>query len=228
MRRRLTVPRPLAYLLVAALALFELGVAVLILHPNVSELYRAYYITRSTSCWPRDTTTGIYQPTKLISFAYGLHGGSADDIKLCGWNRPEGLGTWTLGRDTRLRLAVPHPGQPFGLIVNAEAFVSSDNPVQRMIVSIGDRALQTIVYATPDAQTSRIDIPADLAKGRTVDLKLALPDALAPFSVGINTDGRLLALRVISIQVVSKSPLDNAGPDRPRRSKKQPREGMAK
>jgi hypothetical protein len=208
MHRRLFVPRPLAYFLIAALALFEVGVVVLVLHPNVSDLYRAYYIQRSTSCWPRKIT-GVYQPNQLISFAFGVKGGSAEDVELCGWNLLEGMGTWTLGDDVRLRLGVPVPGRPFSLILTAEAFISAQNPVQRVIVSVGGKTVKTFVYTSPDPLTTRIDIPAEVVPpgARTIDVKLGLPDALAPLEISLNTDGRELALRVISVQVVTDEPV---------------------
>jgi hypothetical protein len=208
MRRRLTVPRPLAYFLIAVLALFETGVVVLVLHPDVSDLYRAYYIERSTSCWPRKVT-GVYQPNRLISFAYGVKGGSAEDVQLCGWNLLEGMGTWTLGDDVRLRLGVPVPGKPFSLILTAEAFVSAENPVQRVIVSVGGKTVKSFIHTTTDPLATRIDIPAEVVPpgARTIDVKLGLPDALAPLAINLNTDGRELALRVISVQVVTDDPV---------------------
>lgn len=45
-----------AYILVAIVALFELGVVWLMLHPNVTPDYRAYYIDKTTTCLNQPVT----------------------------------------------------------------------------------------------------------------------------------------------------------------------------
>lgn len=75
----------LFYTLAVLAALFELGVFWLMLHPNVSDDYRGYYIERSTEC--------LYEPMILRSFRLGgrmpfLSNGAdaARALWTCGWN----------------------------------------------------------------------------------------------------------------------------------------------
>ena len=64
---------------IVLLAAFELGVVWLVFNPNVSDRYRAYFIERSTDCWPGNPS-GAIEPNQTISFADAEVGDAANSL----------------------------------------------------------------------------------------------------------------------------------------------------
>ncbi|OWK22000.1 hypothetical protein AJ88_13845 [Mesorhizobium amorphae CCBAU 01583] len=89
----------------AVLAVSEIVILALALHPDVNADYRAYYIDRTTTCLNRDAL-GSYTVGQRVSFR-------SDGAKLaagmivCGWSGPVADGTHSLGETSRLRLEIP-------------------------------------------------------------------------------------------------------------------------
>src|ERR1700712_863263 len=101
-------PRAWQLLLVVLLALFDLGVLYLVLNPNVSPGYRAYYIDRSASCFPR-LTTGYYPMGAPVSFVPDRNGYQRDSIRWCGFMPPSKTGIRSFGDYGILKITVPLP-----------------------------------------------------------------------------------------------------------------------
>ena len=187
----------------AAIGLAELTVASLVLRPDVTEAYRAYYIDRSTDCWPHQTAAA-YAPGTTLSFVYG-RGTPFDPNKLCGWFYPNAHGTWSYGRFSLLRFNFPPSDRPLRLTLAAGAMVTSAHPSQRVVVSANGTPLGTLLFDSPDAMVKTLEIPASLAAGGRLDLRFDYPDARSGRELGPNEDTHLRALRMVALTLAPVS-----------------------
>src|SRR5215217_2437428 len=72
--------------------------------PDVPEDYRAYYISKTTTCL-NQPVSGQYAGGMVSFLPDG--GDAAKPIKVCGWEGPAGDGTHAVGTSARLRFALP-------------------------------------------------------------------------------------------------------------------------
>ena len=106
--------RPLLFIVCCLLASFYLSVIYLAFHPNVSFLYRAYYIDRDLKYWNHGE--GIrYTLGQTLDFSQRLPYLSRE-----GWSSPETQGTWSEGAAGRLLLELGQIGRPTEIRVTAE------------------------------------------------------------------------------------------------------------
>ena len=96
-----------AYLLVGLVALFELGVFWLMLHPDVPPDYRAYYIDKTTTCL-NQPVSGAYTLGTVIPFTPEGRD-AAEPVRVCGWEGPTGDGTHAVGTSSRVRFTYSKP-----------------------------------------------------------------------------------------------------------------------
>jgi len=193
--------RTLTYGLVAIVALFELGVFWLMLHPNVSADYRAYFIDKTTTCL-NQPVAGTYTLGKTIDFTPP----GADDakpVKVCGWEGPVGDGTHAVGTSTRLRFVYAEPVTGgLALKLRMIAVNIGGQPTQRVEVDFNGTAIDTVTV-TPDApQDFTVTVPADLAataNGR-VELELRFPDSV---KIGaFDPDNRRRSIKLVSATLI--------------------------
>lgn len=181
----------------ALVGLAELAVASLVLHPNVDPVYRAYFIDRSSDCWPHQTPAS-YVPGTTLSFVYG-RGTPFDANKICGWFYPNAHGAWSYGRFSLLRFNFAPVDRPLRLTLAAGAMVSAAHPGQRVAISINGTRLGTLLFDTPEAVVKTLDIPAGLAASGRLDLRFDYPDARSGRELGPNEDPHLRALRMVAL-----------------------------
>lgn len=190
-----------AYGLIILVLLVEATVAVLALMPNVPDRFRAYYIDRTTDCWPLDIS-GRYAFGEVVSFLPPRTEAQAG-IMRCGWLGPQDTGTWSTGPESRLRFAVPDP--PADLVLDLELipFVTTPQPVQTIRIDVNGAGLDTIQLegTQPRHQLLRIPAAAVALGDERIDVDFRFPGAHSPASVGINSDRRLLAIRLLSVKL---------------------------
>ncbi len=195
--------------LIVLLIAFEASVAVLALNPQVPERFRAFFIERTTDCWPIEVS-GHYTLGEKVSFMPGAPG--TRDLTVCGWSQPTVEGTWAQGPEARLRFAVDPPKVPLNLELEILGFVTVKQLVQRIVVNVNGRALTTLVLqnGTPGRQIIRIP-PAVAALGNgKIEVTFLFPDAVTPQSQGLGSDRRRLAARLLSVRLAPAPPLDLA------------------
>lgn len=180
-----------------AVALLELGVAGLALRPRVEATYRAYFIDRSSDCWPHETPAAYTLGTTL-SFIYGT-GHDFAASKICGWFYPTARGTWSYGSHSVLRFVYAPGAGPLRLGLAAGAMVDGAHPVQRVVVSADGRQLATLVFDRPDAVVRQLTIPAELTGDGRLELRLDYPDARPGTALGPNEDPHPRALRMVAL-----------------------------
>ncbi len=122
---------------------------------------------------------------------------SGMEFILSGFSVPEEDGTWTDGKEAALRLRLPE--ETAGDLTLRIGYASFH----------GEQRVRVLANGTPVAELTaageeerEIRIPSECAASGTLELRLELPDAHSPASVGESTDERALALLIRSMQIV--------------------------
>lgn len=186
-----TLPGPFAYGLAALLAIGELLVLWLALHPRVPEDYRAYYIDHTTTCLPQPVS-GDYELGTEIDFRSG--GPDTRQLRPCGWEGPAGDGMHALGEQSRLRFAVG-TARPLTLMLELTGVTLPGPAAQRVDISVNGTTLGEI--EVPAGETRRFTLPvpeAALAGRTTADIALNFPDAILARPGDSNTRKRSVKL----------------------------------
>ncbi|MEO8884410.1 MAG: hypothetical protein ABI377_13510 [Devosia sp.] len=184
---------------VALVAAFELFAASLILRPNVDAAYRAYFIDKTSDCWPHDTAADYMLGTTL-SFVEGKSNLFFPN-KICGWFYPNEKGTWSYGAYSLLRFKFSPPSTPLRLTIIAGAMVDAKHPAQRVAVSANGQPLAALSFAGAEPEMRTVDIPASLASSGSLDIRFDYPDARSGQELGPNEDSHLRAIRMMSLTI---------------------------
>jgi hypothetical protein len=185
----------------AIVALVELGVGGLVLMPRVSDAYRAYYIERSSDCWPHETPA-TYSLGSTLSFIYG-HRPPFDPNKICGWFYPNEHGTWSYGRYSVLRFNFAPAAAPLTLTITAGALVSQAHPIQHVLVSANGTPVTTLAFDSAADTVKTLTLPADIASGGHLELRFDYPDARPGTELGPNEDQHLRAVRMVALTLAA-------------------------
>lgn len=182
-----------AYILVGLVALFELGVFWLMLHPNVPPDYRAYYLDKTTTCL-NQPVSGAYTLGTVIPFTpEGRE--AAKLIRVCGWERPTGDGTHVVGTSARLRFAYAEPATALTLQLSMVAIQKGGNVMPQHVEIVANGALlDTVTLDQPTPQEFSLPLPAP-ADGR-LELELRFPDAVQMGPT--DPDNRLRSIKLLS------------------------------
>jgi len=194
-------PNPALWLPVALVSAFELFAAGLILRPSVDAPYRAYFIDKTSDCWPHQTEAAYTLGTAL-SFVEGKPNLFFPN-KICGWFYPNAKGTWSYGAYSLLRFKFPAPAAPLRLTISAGAMVDAGHPAQRVAVSANGQPLVTLSFASTEPEAKTVDIPAPLAASGSLDIRFDYPDARSGRELGPNEDSHLRAIRMVSLTLAN-------------------------
>lgn len=187
----------LLWIAAMVVALAELGILILMLVPRVDPTYRAYFIDRSSDCWPH-RTDAHYSLGAPLSFVNGKGTDFAPN-KICGWFYPEAAGTWSYGSYSLLRFKfTPEPG-PLTLTFAAGALVNEDHPVQHVVVSANNVPVGTLAFSAAEPAEKTLALPAGAGATGQVELRFDYPDAVSGRVLGPNEDSHLRAIRMKSL-----------------------------
>lgn len=164
----------------------------------MSDRYRAFFLERSTDCWPGDAS-GSIEPGRRISFLKADAEGPARHLLLCGWIEAEGTGTWSRGPEARLVLQLPPRTRSAAVLeLKLLPFVTPEHPVQRVEISANGIPVAELELTKTSPPSVELEIPPGaLGKDRRVELAFMMPDAVAPRDLGLSTDRRKLAIRLV-------------------------------
>lgn len=195
---------------VALIAVFDLGVLYMVLRPNVSPEYRAYYIDRTSSCFPR-VISGFYPLGEPVSFTGAHNGYNQDTIRWCGFLPPSSTGIRSFGDYGILHLKFPDPGED--LLLTFESWVNSDSnqPKRNVDVVVNGERVDVLTYAGAGRVDGKIVIPERLvaAGNGTMEIRFDVPRTGPP---GTNGEPVTLQLRLESLRLVK---LSEAPPEPP-------------
>lgn len=192
-------PRTWHLVIVALIAAFDLVVLYMVLNPRVADDYRAYYIDRSASCFPR-ITSGYYPLGAPVSFAPGRNGYLRDTIRWCGFMAPTNVGIKSFGDYGILKLKFQVPDSDLLLTFSSWVNSSADKPPRDVQVVVNGERLQTLTYTTALRLNGRIVVPAWLAKKGDggLEIKFEVPRIGPP---GTNSEPVTLQLRLEALRV---------------------------
>ncbi len=182
-----------AYLLCGIVALFELGVVWLMLHPNVPPDYRAYYIDKTTTCL-NQPVSGSYRLGTTVRFT-PEDKDAAKLIRVCGLEGPTGDGNHAVGTSARLRFVYAEPATALTLQLAMVAIQKAGAVVpQRVEIVANGTLLDTVSLSAPTPQQFALPLVAP-ADGK-LELELRFPDAVPMGPT--DPDNRLRSIKLIS------------------------------
>jgi hypothetical protein len=116
-----------------------------------------------------------------------------------GWGAPEAAGRWTVGLSAEIFFAADS-AVAGGLVLAAEPFLHRRLPRQHVRFELNGEPVGAVTFAEAGLRSIPLAIPPGVLRPANV-LRLLLPDARSPASVGLNRDSRVLALRVGTLQL---------------------------
>lgn len=188
------------YLLVGLVALFELGVFWLMLHPDVSPDYRAYYIDKTTTCL-NQPVSGSYSLGSIVSFTPEGRD-AAKLIRVCGWEGPTGDGTHAVGTSARLRFVYAEPATALTLHLQMLAVQRPEQLEQRVEIVVDGMPLTTVIVKPDAPQDFLLALPPDrvAAAAGKLDLELRFPDAVRMGPT--DPDNRFRSVKLLSAALI--------------------------
>lgn len=190
--------------LVALLPIMALGAVVLwmILNPRVADDYRAYYIDRSWSCFPR--LTSFYYPLGApVSFVKDRNGYSRDTIRWCGFMPMKGDGIKSFGDYGILKLKFPPPGEDLLLTFSSWANTNAGKPEREVEIVANGQSLGHILFRDAKRVNGSFIIPAAIVAARDeLELRFNVPRTALP---GTNSEPVTLQLRLEAVRLVPVS-----------------------
>lgn len=186
------------YAAAIAVIAFEAIVLWLMLHPNVSPDFRAYYIDRSTTCL-NQPVTGQYQFGRLLDFDTD----SKDlfkPIRVCGWEGPSGEGLHAVGTSSRLRFAgTPSPSDDH--LVALMSAVSKDGAVMPQSVEVSIDGTHAATWTVADTAPERfvLAIPPDALADGKLEVEFDFPNAVKMGKTDPDTRWRSIKLHEIGV-----------------------------
>jgi hypothetical protein len=208
-------PRAWHLVIVALVAAFDFVVLYMVLFPQVSDDYRAYYIDRSASCFPR-VTSGFYPLGEPVSFVPGRSGYKRDTIRWCGFMPPNNTGIRSFGDYGVLKIRTPLPDDDLLLTFSSWVNTDSRKPKRDVDVVVNGEKVGTLTFASAKRVNGKIIIPRRVAKlaGKdsagddVLEIKFVVPRIAPP---GTNSEPVTLQLRLEAMRLV---PLGNTeGPE---------------
>jgi hypothetical protein len=195
-------PRPWHLLAVAFIAIIDAVVLYMVLNPHVAPDYRAYYIDRSWSCFPR-IITGYYPLGEPISFVPGRSGYDRDSVRWCGFQPPNATGIRSFGDYGILKLKFPVPeNKDLLLTLSSWANTDASKPERDVQVIVNGEQIGTLVYKTALRVNGRFEIPARIAAlsdpATGMEIKFVVPRTGPP---GTNSEPITLQLRIEALRV---------------------------
>ncbi len=115
-----------------------------------------------------------------------------------------GWGRWTTERTAAIYFRLPQSASgDLRLDLDlSNVNVSPSYDRQRVVLRLNDRPIARLVFRLGMGYSRSVLMPADLLRrGRLNELRFDLPDAIAPSDIGINRDGRPLALAIHRLEI---------------------------
>ncbi len=194
----------LLYGLAAILFAAEMTIFGISLFPNVDSAYRAFYISRSTDCYPLPVT-GTYEPGRRVSFGM-------DDqarrlaLARCGWREPAADGSWTDGQLSMLRFRIGDIATDMVLELDLRPYIDGAQIDQRVEITANGMPLVPLHLDSPQRVQREVLIPAAaLASGAgLLDLEFHMIGARSPYELDLSpTDKRIYGLYVYSLRLAA-------------------------
>ena len=204
---RWSEPRPFSpgfyalYALAGIIGLIELVVFWHALNPRVPDIYRAYYIARTTTCLPQPVA-GTYELGTVVELTTNTP--PSRELRPCGWHGPAGDGLHAVGTSAQLYLAPTGLADaPLAFGFTATAVDLPDTGTQRIVVYANDIPIGTLRLEHNETGHSSFPIPADAVEGReAIRITFNFPDAVRPGPR--STDGQRRSIKLERFALVGE------------------------
>lgn len=114
-----------------------------------------------------------------------------------GWvQNPEDWGVWSVGNEAIIELAIPINSRELKL--NLRAFVNAKQPNQEVIIEIDNEKSLHFSLNKFDENSINLLIPDSARKKGVMRMKIDIPKAVSPKSMGISDDDRTLGIGLLS------------------------------
>lgn len=208
-------PRPWHLIVVAFIAVFDAIVLYMVLFPQVAPDYRAYYIDRSSSCFPR-IISGYYPLGEPLSFVPDRNGYALDTVRWCGFMPPSSTGIRSFGDYGIIRMQVPLPDDDLLLTFESWANTDSSKPERDVDVVVNGENVGTLQFTSAARINGKMIIPETVAKlggkdehgNDILEIKFVVPRTGPP---GTNSEPITLQLRLESMRVTPLKQAVDAG-----------------
>lgn len=193
---------PLFYGLALLIALAELGIVWLMLHPSADKDYADFYIHHITTCL-NQPKAGPYVLGEVTSFASEGYGPGAA-MRICGWDGPAGDGLHSVGTTSRLRLSFA-PIESDGLLrISLTGVDPGTAPEHRFDLMANGTKVATLAVEKSKTRAFSVPLPKAVlaAEPGVLDLVFAYHDAVR---VGPDdTDGQRRTIKLLSLQLTAR------------------------
>ncbi|MEO6396298.1 MAG: hypothetical protein ABIO40_10365 [Devosia sp.] len=200
-------PRIWHVVFIALFGAFELVVFWLALNPNVDAGYRAYYIDRTASCFPREDSlaTGSYLLGEPVSFVPGRNGHDGDTLRWCGFIAPDKQGIRSFGDYGILKLRFPVPDEDLLLTFAGFAPVGGKDPPREIGIEVNGVRIGSTAFRDSKRVTGALIVPRAVTAANAeggLDIRFRVPRIGPP---GTNKEPITLQLRLEALRVVPLS-----------------------
>lgn len=189
--------RGFMFLVVAGLLAFYAHVLYLASRPQVSELYRLYYIDKNLRQWNHGQGP-IYALGQVLDFRREL-----PFLSRQGWSVPEDWGTWTDGHWSEIYLRVSGTVMPQRLVIDLNPYIVHAKGVVSQTVKVYANGQLLGTRTVREAQTLTFTIPATAwhASQGFLRLRFEHGNPAVPRDLGLSPDRRVLALGFLRLRL---------------------------
>ncbi len=150
-----------------------------------------------------------YRYEQVISFGAG---GDSGRFLRHGWANPENDSTWTVGTSAQLKFQLPRTRYPVGLRMRMAAlFKEPELPIQPVLVFANGTLVAEWHVALAEHFTAVV--PRHLLKeSGLLEIRLSMPRAATPRSLGLGDDNRVLAVGCLELEITRTLDLATLSP----------------
>lgn len=190
-------PAPLLYGAALLIGAFELAVTWQALHPTVPDVYRGYYIDRTTTCL-NQPQSGAYAFGTELSFRAGNEA-LITPLRVCGWEGPAGDGLHAIGESSRLHFVPPEGAGDLELALELVAVDLAGAAGQAVETLVNGASLGVVRVAAGTPQRFVFTIPGEAVAGQALDLELRYPEAV--LASPRDSDQRKRSIKLIALRL---------------------------
>jgi hypothetical protein len=125
-----------------------------------------------------------------------------------GWSTPEAWGTWSNAKELTLDLPIAEVarGRALELEFAVVPFLSAPKVASQTVkVSVNGADAGSAVADKEGANTLLFKVPATATTTSPLKVVVSMPNAVAPVSIGVNPEARILGVGIRSVKLVSAS-----------------------
>lgn len=143
----------------------------------------------------------VIQVNQTLSFGEGGQG--KHYIKMPGWSFVEPWGIWSDGKESALEfpLAPSLQNRALNICIQLMPFVAPGHPLQKVEFYVNGALIKTQAFDRSGSQFADLAVPAHINHQTDLKIQLRYFNPIAPKSVGVGIDARLLAIGIESINI---------------------------